>query len=342
MEDLINHLLNTSLNTNMTLEFLNEQIFLMNRPTIVLIFLLYPIGIFGNCIVLYIYLFRLTLSNLHAFISCLAFFDLMCCVIGINFEIIDLFYPVMHPSALICKFQRLSVLYCCIGSSLTLLVIAVERYQSVCRPKEFEISRYQGRLLTLIICICSLIFSLPVIWATKVSLPPFKNNLIVSICEFNLTLSWKMYFAAVYMGYFIDLIINLTLYCFVWRTARRHLLRLDFPEKYNLDKNKRRNIRKLNRINRTVICITFLFALSFTPYCILSVLPRNIISNNFRVEEEIRRFFSRLWILNCTMNPVVYGFCNQEFRIQVKHMIYGFARKSVPSTSSEIDCTEDD
>ncbi|XP_052833184.1 cholecystokinin receptor type A isoform X2 [Octopus bimaculoides] len=180
MEALIDHLLETSSNENMTLEILNEKIFLMNQPTIVFIFLLYPIGILGNTAVIYIYLCCLRFSNLNLFISSLAFFDLICCMIGINFELIDLFLPVMHPSKVICKFQRLSVFFCCIGSSLMLLAIAVERYQKVCRPTNFQISTCQGRILTFVINFCSLAFSLPVIWAVKLDVPHFENKLNVT------------------------------------------------------------------------------------------------------------------------------------------------------------------
>ncbi|XP_014770595.1 rhodopsin, GQ-coupled isoform X1 [Octopus bimaculoides] len=342
MEALIDHLLETSSNENMTLEILNEKIFLMNQPTIVFIFLLYPIGILGNTAVIYIYLCCLRFSNLNLFISSLAFFDLICCMIGINFELIDLFLPVMHPSKVICKFQRLSVFFCCIGSSLMLLAIAVERYQKVCRPTNFQISTCQGRILTFVINFCSLAFSLPVIWAVKLDVPHFENKLNVSTCEFKSSLSWRLYFGAVFLGYSLDLIVNFVLYCLVWRTARRHFLRLDMPDESKTDKDKRKNIRKLHRINRTVISITALFALSFSPFCILSLLPKNVDSKNFKIEETIRRLLSRLWILNCTMNPVVYGFCNKEFRIQIKRILYGLVRKNISTTSSQIDCTEDD
>jgi hypothetical protein len=53
------------------------------------------IGVIGNTIVLYVYKFRFRRSTSRIFILSLAVFDLITCLLGMPFHIMDMLYPYM-------------------------------------------------------------------------------------------------------------------------------------------------------------------------------------------------------------------------------------------------------
>ncbi|XP_061177643.1 orexin receptor type 2-like [Saccostrea echinata] len=98
--------------------------------------LLMIIGIFGNTMVCIVYLRKRMKNSSDYFILNLAFLDLLTCVIGIPVEIADLRYPYMFYAPAACKLLRTIESFSNMGSTLTLIAIAVDRYKRICKLGE--------------------------------------------------------------------------------------------------------------------------------------------------------------------------------------------------------------
>jgi hypothetical protein len=100
--------------------------------TCVLVYLiiLMVIGVFGNLLVLYVYKFRFKRSTSRVFILSLAAFDLMTCLFGMPYHILDMVYPYMFVWDEICKAFSFSLTFTILASIFVLDLIAIDRYRN--------------------------------------------------------------------------------------------------------------------------------------------------------------------------------------------------------------------
>merc|ERR1712098_608589 len=79
--------------------------------------------------------------------------------------------------------------------------------------------------------------------------------------------------------------------------------------------------KNLHRTNRTVVLISLLFAISFVPSLLVSVLFAQFTDVKFSIGvRTVRELIYGSWALNSSMNPLVYGFCNENFRTEFQNM----------------------
>jgi formate-dependent nitrite reductase membrane component NrfD len=112
----------------------NEQLQELNREEaeyyvggVLFVSITMMIGTIGNIHVLVVYAFKMKPSNPRIFILCLAALDLMTCIIGMPFIIIDLRNPLTFTMVLACKILRFVNYYICSSSSFILFIITVDR-----------------------------------------------------------------------------------------------------------------------------------------------------------------------------------------------------------------------
>lgn len=130
----------------------NEQLYDINKPIVVIFLLLILLGIFGNSLVAYVFGFRLKKSTVHTYITCIAAYDTMTSILLI-FEIFDKRYPMYAGNFTdICKVVRcLEVFFSC-GSSLFIVSIAFDRYYKVCKPfKRLSLKTVRKSILCILI-----------------------------------------------------------------------------------------------------------------------------------------------------------------------------------------------
>lgn len=112
----------------------NEQLYDINRPMVVIFLILILLGIFGNSLVAYVFGFRLKKSTAHTYITCIAAYDTLTSILLI-FEIFDKRYPMYAGNFTnICKIVRCLEVFYTSGSSLFIVSIAFDRYYKVCKP----------------------------------------------------------------------------------------------------------------------------------------------------------------------------------------------------------------
>ena len=122
------------------LQELNDNEAAILLPVIVYVLVLMVFGVIGNLIVLYIYKFRFRRSSSRAFILCLAMLDLVTCLFGIPFHVIDMRYPYLFVWDIPCKTVCFLMTSTIFSSTFILVLISIERYRKICLPFEKQIS----------------------------------------------------------------------------------------------------------------------------------------------------------------------------------------------------------
>lgn len=126
----------TKVDPDKLLRELNDRTALRFLPVIIYMSLLMLIGTFGNLMVLIVYLRKRLKCSSDYFILNLAFLDLLTCLIGVPVEIADLRDPYMFYAPAACKLLRTVESFSNMGSTLTLMAIAMDRYKRICKLGE--------------------------------------------------------------------------------------------------------------------------------------------------------------------------------------------------------------
>lgn len=132
-------------------------------PNSVLLMLYLVIGIGGNSIVIYVYLWRMK-SNMdgHYFFPPLAIADLLTCVMNSIHLLYKNQHPVTYTNDLLCK-TMMFVCFNTIGvSNFFLVVIAVQRYLKICRPFGKQMTIGYKRMSLILSVFISLLYATPV------------------------------------------------------------------------------------------------------------------------------------------------------------------------------------
>lgn len=324
---------------NDTLEDLNTVMFEYNKPVVVFITFFMLLGIVGNSLVLFIYLFRMKISTLKIFILYLGFIDMVGCCLGMPLEMIDLILSLMYPSDFLCKSQHLAIYFSCIASVLSLFAIAVERFNRTCRPLARQMLPLHAKWIVVGLTLISLLLALPVgIGFQREN--TLINDCVVYPCFPTFPGYWKYYYLFIFSCFVFCLFVTFVLYFFIWKRARLHFQQLEARRRKQSNDESDHTVQKVKRnssqVNMTVFSITALFVISFLPNFIINMAQPNY-------SDELYAFIMilyRLWVLNCSLNPIVYGICNSEFRQEFKRILT--IEKDTKSCSSAMKTKETD
>lgn len=141
----------------------NDKLAVTLVPVMLFLGLLCVCGVAGNVLVLLLFSRKRRSSFQNLAILCLAFFDLLSCVLAIPYEIVDVRFYAFHvfDTDIICKVMKFINTFCVIGSIYTLLLIAIDRYKKVCQPLKKQIAlRYYPYLLGFVVFVAAL-YSFP-------------------------------------------------------------------------------------------------------------------------------------------------------------------------------------
>lgn len=215
------------MDNNEELEKLNYEEAKQYVGGVVFVSILMVVGIIGNIHVLFIYTFRMKPSNHRIFILSLGVLDLITCIIGMPFIIVDLRNPLTFTMVSACKILRFVNYFICISSAFILIVIAIDRYRKICVPLGRQISQGMAKLLCLG-CLCiALVLSwpAPVLYGQS-SVNTTNPNITGIRCytedRFTDT-KYQAYFNAVLiLVVFVVFGILVVLYSLIGRQIRRH------------------------------------------------------------------------------------------------------------------------
>ncbi|XP_014790998.1 neuropeptide Y receptor type 6 [Octopus bimaculoides] len=262
------------------------------------------VGLIGNIFVIYIYARQSQKSNVDTFILVLAVNDLIGCIFGMPLEMAEL-YPAIQSDGL-CKLYKFIVFINSLMSSMILLVIAVERYRKICCPHGKQMTLKLRRILIFLTTVISVALVLPVLFHFD-GVPFIHENKIYVICGCDLRRSSLWFYALAALIINIMLFLSMTvLYILVQKTIAQR------SRKRQRGKAASQARTNQSHTNIVLILISILLFISFSPTLIFFVMyPYFKDSNSLQICKVV---LYRTWILNSSLNPMVYGFCNKIFR----------------------------
>lgn len=318
---------------NMSLSDLNDERVLVGIPAIIYIGVLMIIGTIGNVIVCYVFGFRMRKTTTNCFIITLGIFDLLCCCIGMPTELLDLRYPYMFPSDLLCKMLRFITFLTNGASSLILLVISIDRYRRVCRPLKVQISPRLARKISAVTTVIAAVLTWPTLVMFGIRTTPtrfgFVNGSDCSIADnMKNTLYPSLYYFSILGIILMSFVFMIICYSLIWRQVWRRS-RGQIPGENSTRDEEKLSVRRvtkpraMGKTNMTVFLVTLLFIISFMPGLSVRIIEaiKKFSKSSTPTISSIKKLVLRSYFLSNALNPVIYGFCNESFRNEVRILI---------------------
>eukprot|EP00105_Crassostrea_gigas_P030856 XP_011453330.1 PREDICTED: trace amine-associated receptor 4 [Crassostrea gigas] len=315
-----------------TLSDINTEFMRRNIPGIYFISLQMLLSLVGNISVLLLYRNRSKTSNYRVYVLFLVLLDLISCVFVMPFAILYLYYPLQFPSNVVCKAGYFLGFFVHIASPLILVLIAIDRFQKVCRPLQKQLTEQQSKLSCLFVCVFALGFS----WFTPLLYGNSKintqiNNIEGTRCFLEsdrLTMriaKWN------YIALTVMLVIVTAFLCILYSLILR---RIHSHSKYSTVRTKTRQKgqpkpQKLGKTTTTFLIISVVYLINALIHdalaLVLHVQPNLECSMGFYGGAL---YYIFLWtiFLNNVSNPFIYGLSDDRFSTMFK----GFFQRNGP------------
>lgn len=206
-------------------EKLNDEMTSAVLPVTIFVGVEAVFGLFGNTLILYVFLSRYHACNFKYFVLCLAFIDTTSILTCLPGEIVTQIFWYVYPYPIVCKIKSFFNMFTVCGSAFCLLLIAVDRFRKICRPLKWQIKPNIALILCLTSMTISFIIALPVpfFWGIHSYEEVYEMHRInVTVCEldqqFVHTVYPKGYTIAVEVILCIVMTSLLILYMFVCRS----------------------------------------------------------------------------------------------------------------------------
>lgn len=208
------------------------------------------------------------------------------------------------------------------SSTLTLTLIAIDRYLLIVCPLQPKISVKLALVLVVVIAITSVAAPLPIaIYAEYVEI----HDSVLGINRRYCTENWpniasRQIFTVVslLLPFFVPLMVIAFLYYLIFSRLR---CRLKTPQAHKL------------RTNKMLLSVVVVFALTWTPYNLYSVAsefwPDNVTGRYYKMTDLLLRVFA---LSSSCVNPFLYGWMNEKYRaafaVIIKHPRVKFTREA--------------
>ncbi|XP_062574332.1 growth hormone secretagogue receptor type 1-like [Saccostrea cucullata] len=330
------------------LNYKNDENALLLLPVICFVFLLIILGGIGNSIVFYVYKTKSKSTTKGVFISVLAVFDLMNCLIVMPFEIYDLRNQYRFTSGDFCKSMRFVEFSIVLAAGFTLVAVAIDRYMNLCvRTSRILFTPSRAKRAC---CICvglSIVFSWPVVMFAGLEPSPVRvDNVTINGFECSSfsdeSINARIYLYILNIVFILSLVLMIILYSMIGMKLY-HRRRGSFHDglifmKDTTDSGKFQNNHSDMNIERcgyaigkrgirmkgsTLIfySVTIVFIIGFLPHLITRVLKIThtafIEVNKGNSTEVAYNFLIRSYMINSAANPFIYSIIHERFRQEI-------------------------
>lgn len=344
-----------------SLEYLNSQHFQEIVPVIIYIGTLMFIGTIGNTLTLYVYNWLFKRQSSTVFITSIAVFDLLGCLIAMPLEIFDLSFKYTFYNSSGCKaihfFRNITIF----GSAILLVEIAFDRYFKICKPwRLLKLSTVKW--MCIITGGVAVLLSVPALILFGISRTPTPVNGTVGYdCAFEEhlkgSLFQQIYFFMLALLFIVTFSFLAGFYARIWHeirkrrqavirnkrqssepaTARRsrEITQQKAGERdstYNNNNGGRSSenssIVKSSSLRRKTVGRTTVIFAAVSGAFVFSFLPALcfLIWKSFQENTDnfsmVEEIVVRLYMINNVINPIFYGFLNPQFRERCCDFIY--------------------
>lgn len=198
-------------------------------------------------------------------------------------------------------------------SILILTAISVERYVSVCLPRQMRLTAKKATVTTIVLWVVAASAALPLlIFRKSVSNPLFGDNVefCVETWSFNYAKVYKTVILALF--YIMPLVFMAVVY---YKIGKKVWASADKTRSMKLS-NKHASNSKL-RLTKIALAIILSFAVSWTPWNTMSILFHFDPKNYPYSKQAAHVAYPMVYFVafsNCALNPLLYCYMSQNFR----------------------------
>ncbi|XP_035670146.1 neuropeptide FF receptor 1-like [Branchiostoma floridae] len=325
--------MNSTLNTTSPTP-LHEGKLKQTVPIIVLFVFSYTLiflfCIIGNTLVCLVVVKSPRMQNVtNYFILNLAVADLLVAVFCMPFTLVDNIVYGWPFGDVMCKLSAATTVISVVASVLTLVAIAVDRYCAVVYPTQEIITLPRMMQSIAIIWFLSVLIALPVIFAKREE--TFNPPMQVCTEAWPTYGSWsaqdfrRMFSIALLMFSFLGPLLIITI--LYMRIAYRIWFRKAPGDSANVsDQARETATKKKVKVIKMLIVVVVLFALSWLPLHTLILLDEYAMQNmDYTVQNAVYNYCFPVahWLsyFNSCVNPIIYGYFNQNFRAGFKAIL---------------------
>ena len=301
-----------------TLQEISDHESKQRLPTVIYLCVLIAVGLFGNTLVFFIYMFRYKLCNFRTYVLCLASLDLLACCIAMPAEIVDNHHAYMFYSDIFCKIARFCGYTSKIGSAFVITIMAIDRHKKVCYPFNKSYCPCKARTNCVIGITVSLILSCPKIALTGAKEVVFPGNVTGYDCTVDIFYV-ESYIPFIYTV--IQSVIFLICFSILIMTYLMIAIKLLHQSKRPAHTGSLRGkiiLGRSRKVTRLMLCISLALILSYLPHFVLTTMTAfkrtaNLVEPSPLVLGTLP-LLSRSYFVNNVLNPVIYYFGDKQFR----------------------------
>ncbi|XP_060656490.1 galanin receptor type 1 [Drosophila nasuta] len=267
-------------------------------------------GLYGNFILIYLIATTRSLrSPTNLIIANMAtadFFTLLIC--PIMFMIND-FYQNYQLGSIGCKMEGFLVVVFLITAVLNLSAVSYDRLTAIVLPRESRLTLRGARIVIISTWLAGILLSLPLaiyrIYKVRVW-----RNFTECYCKENTKILPKYWYVLITVLVWLPLGIMLICYTAIF-------IKLDRYEKRVLSREHPLTVSYKRSVAKTLFIVVIVFVVLRLPFTILVVLRAKYYSTETTVDNGIQLFSyiaQYLIFVNAAVNPIIYGYSNENFR----------------------------
>ena len=272
------------------------------------------VSILGNSLVcIAIYFDRRLHSPTNWFIASLAVSDFLYASATLPFRILSI--VTIIQDVWICKAWIWMDVACAAASIANLTVISVDRHLKITKPFVYRTKMTDRRSFLAIGGVWLYAATL-----STLSIIAWPGDPGVRLSAYgSCTNTSKKFYTVVYIvGFLFPLIVLVTCYSMILRTVwiqfkRRQHMCANFSGKE--DRHTRKSLRREFKVTKTIAIVLLTFTLCWAPFFIVFTIQQYDMSIVRHIPKVLLYLiFMILPNLNSTLNPIIYGYFNTEFR----------------------------
>ncbi|XP_034652712.1 neuropeptide FF receptor 2 [Drosophila subobscura] len=267
-------------------------------------------GMYGNCIMIYLIAMNRSLrSPTNLIIANMATADLLTLAICPAMFMVNDFYQNYQLGCVGCKMEGFLVVVFLITAVLNLSVVSYDRLTAIVLPRETRLTVRGAQIVIVCTWIGGVLLASPLALYRSYRVRVWKN-FTERYCKENTAILPKYWYVLITILVWLPLGIMLICYIAIF-------YKLDRYEKRVQNRENPLTVSYKRSVAKTLFIVVVVFAVLRLPFTILVVLREKYYSDDSTVNSGMQLFWylsQYLMFLNAAVNPLIYGFNNENFR----------------------------
>ncbi|EDV98109.1 neuropeptide FF receptor 2 [Drosophila grimshawi] len=267
-------------------------------------------GLYGNSVMIYLIAANRTLRTpTNLIVANMAVADCLTLLICPTMFMINDFYQNYQLGYVGCKMEGFVVVVFLITAVLNLSVVSYDRLTAIVLPLEKRLTLRAAKIVIFCTWLAGVLLALPLAIYRDYRVRVWRN-FTERYCKENINVLPKYWYVLITVLVWLPLGIMLICYTAIF-------IKLDRYEKRVLSRENPLSVNYKRSVAKTLFIVVIVFGVLRLPFTIFVVLREKYYNTEVSVDSAMQYFsyFSQyLMFVNAAVNPLIYGFNNENFR----------------------------